>query len=116
MLDLMGRRRFQHHLSVPLFLEYQSVCSRLVLQGRLTQADADHVLDYLCHTAIRHEMYFLWRPHLPDPTDDMVLEVAITGQCESIVTFNVTDFRGADAFGVNVETPQEFLRRLGGMK
>jgi predicted nucleic acid-binding protein len=44
----------------------------------------------------------------------MVLEVAVHGACDAIVTFNVDDFRGAESFGIKVVRPQEFLKLIGG--
>ncbi len=71
------------------------------------------VLDYLCTAGVRQRIYFLWRPTLPDPIDDLVLEVAVHGGCGRIVTFNGRDFVGSERFGVHVETPSEFLKSLG---
>jgi predicted nucleic acid-binding protein len=36
--------------------------------------------------------HFLWRPQLRDPGDEMVLETAVNGQADTLVTFNVRDF------------------------
>jgi predicted nucleic acid-binding protein len=58
-------------------------------------------------------LFFLWRPYLKDPEDDMVLELAVTANCDFIVTYNIKDFKGAEEFGVEVITPQEFLERIG---
>lgn len=58
-------------------------------------------------------MFFLWRPWLPDPKDDMVLEVAVAAGCRAVVTYNVADFRGAERLGVRVWTPQNLLKTVG---
>jgi len=50
---------------------------------------------------------------LPDPRDDFILELAVESQCDFIITFNIRDFAGAERFGIEVITPQEFLRKLG---
>ena len=71
------------------------------------------VLDYICATSHRQEIFFLWRPTLRDPSDDMVLEVATAANCRYLVTFNVRDFVGADRFGIEVLTPAKFLAVLG---
>ena len=73
----------------------------------------DDILDYICAFGERQLIYFLWRPTLPDPSDDLVLEVAVHGRCDRIVTFNTRDFVGSARFGIQVETPAEFLRSLG---
>ena len=58
-------------------------------------------------------IYFKWRPCLPDPKDDHVLECALASGAKYIVTHNLRDFEGVDVFGVSVVTPNEFLRILG---
>ena len=101
------------HLSVPLFLEYEQAAKRLCNELGLRPGIIDDILDYLCSISHPHEIHYLWRPGLPDPNDDMVLEVAVAGQCSTIVTFNVRDFAGANRFGIRVVTPREFLNQLG---
>ena len=59
------------------------------------------------------EPHFLWRPRLRDADDDMVLEAAVNGRAEAIVTFNARDFAGvADEFGLALLTPNAILRRM----
>jgi putative PIN family toxin of toxin-antitoxin system len=113
LLSLIGHQNaFEINLSVPLLLEYEGVAKRTGLVPGLTSGDVDDVLDYLCSVARRREIFFLWRPFLRDPKDDMVLELAVEAECEYIVTFNVSDFAGVGDFGVRVVTPQEFLRQI----
>jgi predicted nucleic acid-binding protein len=57
-------------------------------------------------------VYFLWRPCLPDPKDDMVLELAVAAQVPHIVSFNAKDFRLSSRFGVDVVTPKIMLEFL----
>lgn len=57
-------------------------------------------------------MHFLWRPKLNDVRDDMVLEAAFNGQCQAIVTWNIRDFSAAAAIGIEVLSPNLFLKRL----
>ena len=57
-------------------------------------------------------MFFLWRPYLRDPTDDMVLEAAVAGGCKYIVTFNTKDFAGVERFGIRALWPGDFLKIL----
>ena len=113
MLRLVGSGRFSFHVSVPLILEYESAAKRLVGTAQLTAKDIDAVIDYLCFVARRTEVFYLWRPCLRDPADDMVLETAVAGGATRIVTFNKSDFAGSVQFGVEVRTPAEFLREIG---
>jgi predicted nucleic acid-binding protein len=93
----------------PLF-EYESVLRRAT---PLTDAEVGGLLDYLCSVAHRQNIFYLWRPCLRDPGDDLVLELAVASNSTSIVTFNHRDFAGAERFGVGIVGPAEFLHKLG---
>lgn len=74
---------------------------------------ATGTLALLCKVGRHREIYFLWRPFLRDPADEMVLEVAVEAGADAIVTHNGRDFEGVEkAFGIRVETPREFLMSL----
>ncbi len=105
--------RFGVCVSVPLVLEYESVARRHAPHLTFGPADIDAVIDYVCRVASHHRIHYLWRPVLRDPNDDMVLELAVAAHASAIVTFNVSDFTGADRFGVSVVRPAEFLRQIG---
>ncbi|MQA92283.1 MAG: hypothetical protein GEU90_18990 [Gemmatimonas sp.] len=73
------------------------------------------VLDYLCQVSDLKEVFFLWRPFLSDPGDEMVLEIAVGGRAEVIVTHNLRDFAGVeDRFGIRVLSPAAFLIEIRG--
>jgi putative PIN family toxin of toxin-antitoxin system len=87
-------RQFELLLSVPLMLEYEAVLTRaqhLAASG-LSSIEVGRVLDDLAAIARPVRLAFRWRPTLPDPNDDMVLETAINGGARAIVTFNQRDF------------------------
>ena len=111
LLSLWGTQRFVPCVSVPLVLEYEDALLRDI--HGLSPEVVEDVLDYLCSVADRRTIHFLWRPFLRDPRDDMVLEVAVGGRCQTIVTHNLRDFAGCERFGVRALTPREFLRLLG---
>ncbi len=111
LLSLVDAGYFQINVSVPLVLEYEDVLSRPGL--RLEPEDGRDVVDYLCTIGNRHQIYFLWRPYLNDPKDDMLLELAVTAGCRYIVTFNERDFRDIERFGLQAISPIEFLRIIG---
>jgi putative PIN family toxin of toxin-antitoxin system len=113
LLMLAGTGKFGISLSVPLVLEYEEVAKRQADELELSPQTIEDIIDYLCSIAARRKIHYLWRPFVPDPKDDMVLEVAVAGQCDYIVTYNQKDFRGADQFGVKVVTPQAFLEEIG---
>lgn len=69
----------------------------------------DQYLDYICKAGNWNEVYFLWRPILKDPKDDMILELAVGSQSQYIVTYNKQDFQGVERFGIEVVTAKEFL-------
>ena len=100
-------------LSVPLVLEYEDALVRHAAETGLTRRDVDAVLDYFCSVGHLQTIFFLWRPLLPDPKDDMVVELAVAAGCRTIVTYNVRDFRGAKSLGVSTRRPAEFLRSIG---
>jgi predicted nucleic acid-binding protein len=58
------------------------------------------------------QIHYLWRPFLPDPDDDMVLELAFAADCKYIVTHNLADFRGSDKLGIAAVSPGDFLEQL----
>ena len=113
LMMLVGQGDFEINLSVSLLLEYEDATKRLLGQIALDEQDIDNVLDYLCRMANQREVFYLWRPFLQDPKDDMVLELAVSANCEFIVTYNRRDFAGAEQFGVNIITPSEFLAKMG---
>jgi putative PIN family toxin of toxin-antitoxin system len=111
LLSLVGTGQFEINVSVPLVLEYEDVLSRP--EFRFSPEDVRDLVDYLCTIANRQQVYFLWRPYLNDPKDDMVLELAVTAGCNYIVTFNERDFREIEPFGLEAIRPVEFLRVIG---
>lgn len=104
---------FDIHISVPLVLEYESILLREISKLTVNETEIRDLIDYYCSVAIHHQIFFLWRPYLPDPKDDMVLELAVTAQCDSIVTYNTRDFRGIDKFGLTTINPADFLKIIG---
>jgi predicted nucleic acid-binding protein len=100
-------------LSVPLVLEYEATLLAHVEELAVTASDVGDLLDFICLTGEHREIHYLWRPMLRDPRDEMVLELAVGSGCKRIITFNSTDFKGAEQFGVTTETPGQFLKRIG---
>ncbi len=59
------------------------------------------------------DIWFLWRPQLRDPGDELVLEAAVNGRADAIATFNRRDFRpAAGRFGLQILLPAEAIQRI----
>jgi putative PIN family toxin of toxin-antitoxin system len=106
------RGDFQMALSVPLLAEYDDASSRPTTGITIPSSAVDAIIRRIAQMAHKQQIYFLWRPILPDPKDDMVLEVAIAAGATHIVTFNHTDLRLASQFGITVLPPAAFIRLL----
>lgn len=116
LLMLLESGKFETNVSVSLAMEYEAVLKRFLSETKLSKKDAEDILNYVFLVANRRKVYYLWRPFLRDRKDDMVLELAVSGGCETVVTYNKKDFRGAEKFGIQIKTPQEFLREIGEIK
>ena len=113
LLSEIGRGRFEIALSVPLVLEYEDALLRHAAAAGLSRKDVEAVLDYYCSVGHLQSIFFLWRPLLRDPKDDLVLELAVAASCRTVVTYNVRDFRGSEGLGVSVQLPGDFLKVIG---
>ena len=102
-------------VSVPLAVEYEAVCSEIEhrLAAGLSEREVEIFLDAVVAMAEPVKTHFLWRPQLRDPGDEMVLEAAVNGQADLLVTFNVRDFGPVPSrFGIEVMIPRDALERI----
>jgi putative PIN family toxin of toxin-antitoxin system len=108
-------RRFELLASVPLIIEYEAVLTRpehLEASG-LTARQVNEVLDALVQVSIPVPLRFLWRPQLKDPADEMVLETAVNGAADWLVTFNLRHLAdAARQFGIRVKRPSDAWREI----
>lgn len=109
------RREFVVVLSVALALEYEAACcdpEQRIASG-LSEEQVGVVITALCRVAEPVVPWFLWRPQLRDPADEMVLETAINGRADALVTFNRRDYGEAPIrFGIELVSPKDALRRV----
>lgn len=116
LLDLVAEQRITPLATPPLFLEYEDVLKRPEQREAFgySLGDVDRILEALASAIEAVEVHFQWRPQLRDPDDEMVLEVAINGHADALVTHNVGDFGDTTRrFGIPVLRPAELLRRIG---
>lgn len=79
----------------------------------ISAADVEGLLDAIAVVTEPIRISYLWRPLLTDPGDDLVLETAVNGRANAVVTFNRRDFEpGAGRFGVEVLAPVDAVARL----
>lgn len=101
--------------SVALALEYEATCLRAEhrLAAALSERRVMVFVDAVIAMAEPIESHFLWRPQLRDSADELVLEAAVNGEAEAIVTFNARDFGVAPGkFGLALRSPAEAIRRI----
>lgn len=114
LVSLLGESdKFEINISVALVLEDEDAAKRLLGKIPVSETAIDDLIDYICEIAHEQNIYFLWRPFLRDPNDDMVLELAVAAGCQFIVTYNEQDFKNLKQFGIKAITPAEFLTMIG---
>lgn len=111
-LRLIDEGRLKPILSTTLLYEYEEVLRRHHVLLGLTLHEIDDVLDGLCKRGEGRSVHFSWRPQLPDPKDDHILELAVAAGNAPVVTHNTKDFGPARMFGVRIITPATILKEL----
>ena len=114
-LEHVARGRLQPLVSTALFLEYEEVVTRpeIRLATGMSAKDISGFLAALASSAEAVEVNFRWRPQLSDPKDELVLEAAVNGNADALVTHNKRDFEPATRLlGVRVLLPRDVLKEL----
>ena len=112
LVSFLSEKIFSIAISVPLIIEYEDVLKRGNLPD-FDEKDINNFIDFFCHIGDQQDIFFLWRPFLTDPSDDLVLEVAVAGNCDAIITYNKRHFKNVEKFGLRILDPKEFLTELG---
>jgi len=115
LLELVAHGKVRPLVSTTLFLEYEDVLMRpeTRLATKMDAANVEGFLAAFASAAEGVEVNFRWRPQLTDPNDELILEAAVNGAADALVTHNVRDFReAAPRFGLRVLLPREVLKQL----
>ena len=115
LLQAVAKGRRRPLVTTALFLEYEDVLLRAEqrLATGMSESDVEGALAALASAAEPVEVHFRWRPQLADPSDELVLEAAVNGSADFLVTHNLRDFEtAAGKFGLRVITPQECLKEM----
>ena len=116
LLMTIGHPRWQSVVTPALMYEYEDVARRPGQVPGLSADDISAILDLLYQRSHRQLVYFSWRPLSQDPGDDLVLEAAVAGGCDFVVSFNERHLRPAREFGIEILKPVELLRLIGEIK
>ena len=111
-LRFIEKGKIKTVLSTALLFEYEDILKRNKRILKIKDSDIEKILDNLCAFSKHQKIYFLWRPYLPDPKDDYILELAVASETKTIVTHNIKDFRGINKFGVRAITPKQLLEEI----
>jgi putative PIN family toxin of toxin-antitoxin system len=114
-LNAARQGRVQMLATVALAMEYEAVCRRAEhqLASGLSNQELDVFLTAVVALVEPVGTRFLWRPQLRDPGDEMVLEAAVNGRADALVTFNQRDFGSLPSrFGVELLLPRDAIRRI----
>jgi len=112
-LNLVARGVFVPLATPALFLEYEEVLKRPEQRevSGLSLAQVDVALAALAAAIEPVRVSFAWRPQLADPDDEMVLDAAVNGRADALVTHNLADFSAVTLrFGLTVLTPGQVLK------
>ena len=103
-------------MGAALLTEYEDVLGRadLFQKCRLTAAEREELLDIFLATCRWTRIYFGWRPNLPDEGDNHLVELAVAGGANRIVTQNLRDLQGKELKfpGLVAVTPEHFLKEV----
>src|SRR5690606_19207734 len=112
-LVAIARQSVRPLVTTAVFLEYEAVLLRADqrLATKMSEADVEGFLRALAAAAAPVEISFRWRPQLRDPADELMLEAAVNGHAEAIVTHNVAHFEPESSkFGLRILTPAQLLK------
>jgi putative PIN family toxin of toxin-antitoxin system len=115
-LSAVLRGEVEVMVSVPLVFEYEAVLVRPenLRRANATASEVERLIDAFVAQAHPVAISYLWRPTLRDPGDEMVLEAALNGSADWILTLNLADYAGAERFRIKIGRPGPVWRWFKG--
>ena len=111
---LLGRVR--PLMGAALFHEYEDLLGRSALMAKcpLTPRERGTLFAAFLSVAEWIKVYFLWRPNLPDEADNHLIELALAGAAQTIVTHNLCDLQQGELRfpSLKIQSPRQFLTTL----
>lgn len=108
--------RFQPLMGTALLLEHEALMGRTALFShcRLIADERDELLDIYLGVCEWVRVYYSWRPNVPDEADNHVIELAVAGGADFVVSRNRRDFYAMELRfpHLRVLTPEAFLKEL----
>ena len=101
-------------ISNALFQEYEDVISRDRIKNAspLSEKEIRELLNAFYSVCKWVPIYFLWRPNLKDENDNFLIELALAGNSNLIVTNNIKDLTGAELTfeGLSILKPEQLTK------
>jgi putative PIN family toxin of toxin-antitoxin system len=100
-------------MGAALFHEYEDLLARpeLMSASPISPTERQTLFEAFLAAAEWVRVFFLWRPNLPDETDNHLVELAVAGGAQVIVTNNLTHLQAGELRFPNlrVQSPKQFL-------
>lgn len=113
LIEYCFTRRFRPLINTTLFTEYEDVANReeIVSKSPYSITEVQELFDAFYNVCQWIKIYYLWRPNLPDENDNYLVELAVAGNAEAIVTHNIKDFQNSQLKfpNIQIKLPQEMI-------
>ena len=99
-----------------LFLEYEDGLSRkdLIQKSALSMQEINDLLDAFLSCCEWVKVYYRWRPNLKDEDDNHIIELAVAGKADYVITRNISDLKSGELIfsHIKIITPEDFIKEV----